>query len=104
MERFLWKGQIYPGKIEEYIDKHDNIWPEMIELMKKAGLRNYSIWNSGNNIIGYYEYDGPVKKQEVYSAHKDLLRRWNESMHGVMEMDKDERGEVLVYRQVFLME
>ena len=104
MERFLWKGHILPGKLSEYKDKHENIWPEMIDLMREAGLRNYTIWNNGSELIGYYEYDGPDKKREVYSKQEELLRRWNDNMQGVMEMNKDDDGKVLVYRCVFLME
>ena len=104
MERFLWKGHILPGKKDEYIKKHDEIWPEMIKMMKEAGLRNYSIWLSGNELIGYYEFDGMEKKQQVYAAHPDVLSRWQRHMDGVMEMDTDAADEVLVYHQVFLME
>lgn len=104
MERFLWKGRVMPGKLEEYVKKHDEIWPEMLEMMKAAGLRNYSIWNNGDEVIGYYEYDGPDKKQRIYAKFGDLLLRWNAQMQGVMEMDKDSNGNALVYRQVFLME
>lgn len=104
MERFLWKGRVMPGKLEEYIRKHEEIWPEMIEMMKAAGLSNYSIWNNGSEVIGYYEYDGSEKKQRVYAQFGDLLSRWNAYMQGVMEMDKDENGYMLAYRQVFLME
>ena len=38
MERFAWKGRIKPGMAEEYKRRHDNIWPEMKELLKQAGL------------------------------------------------------------------
>ncbi len=103
MERFVWKGRVKPGKVGEYIKKHDEIWPEMIELMHKAGLRNYSIWNCGEDLIGYYEFDGMEKKQNIYSQHKELLDRWNAHMGGIMEFEKDESGNVRVYKQIFLM-
>jgi len=104
MERFLWKGHIFPGRLDEYKQKHDDIWPEMIEMMHSAGLRNYSIWNNGSEVIGYYEFDGMGKKQQIYCKQQQLVDRWNAHMQGIMEMDKDETGAVLTYRQVFLME
>ena len=104
MERFLWKGCIYPGKLNEYIDKHNNICQQMTDMMEKAGMRNYTIWNNGREVIGYYEYDNLDRKKAVYAEHNELIKRWNKSMQGVMEMEKDENGNVLVYRQVFLKE
>ena len=104
MERFVWKGHVQPGKKDEYIRKHDEIWPEMVELMRTAGMRNYSIWSQGDELIGYYEFDGMDKKQKVYKEHQDVLDRWTAYMGGIMEMDRDENGVVLVYKQVFLME
>jgi len=104
MERYVWKGHVAPGKIAEYIKKHDEIWPEMVDLMRKAGMRNYSIGNCGDELIGYYEFDGMDKKQEVYGMHKELLDRWNKHMGGIMEFDKDEAGNNRVFRQAFLME
>ena len=42
MERFAWKGRIKPGMQEEYKRRHDEIWPEMLELLHAAGIRNRS--------------------------------------------------------------
>ena len=55
MERFAWKGRIKPGMAEEYKRRHDNIWPEMKELLKQAGICNYTIWSDGEELFGYYE-------------------------------------------------
>lgn len=104
MQRILWKGHVTPGKLEEYIKKHDEIWPEMRNLMKEAGMRNYSIWNHGLELIGYYECEGMDKKMEVYAQHKNILDRWNEHMGGIMQMDLDDSGNVKIYQQVFLMQ
>ena len=40
MERFAWKGRIKEGMQEEYKRRHDEIWPEMLALLKEAGIRN----------------------------------------------------------------
>ena len=44
-----------PGMKEEYKRRHDAIWPEMVALLKAAGIRNYTIWNVGDELFGYYE-------------------------------------------------
>lgn len=104
MERFVWKGRVMDGKLEEYTKKHVEIWPEMEALMRGAGMRNYSIWHCGNELIGYYEFLGMEKKSAYYAEHADVLARWNEHMGGIMEMEKDENGNVKNWAQVWLME
>ena len=36
MERFAWMGRIKPGMQKEYKKRHDEIWPEMVELLKST--------------------------------------------------------------------
>ena len=57
MERYAWKATVLPGKLEEYIRRHNEIWPEMKDVLHQAGIRNYTIWNVGNELFGYYECD-----------------------------------------------
>ena len=41
MERYAWKATVLPGKLEEYIRRHNEIWPEMKDVLHQAGIRNY---------------------------------------------------------------
>ena len=107
MERFCWKGHVNPGKLEEYAAKHNAMYqdfPEMEQLMRAAGMRNYSIWANGEDTIGYYEYIGADRKAEVYEAHRDILARWNENMEGLSSMDLDADGKPKVWKMIWLME
>ena len=44
MEHIAWKGRIKPGCKAEYQRRHAEIWPEMVEVLKAAGICNYSIF------------------------------------------------------------
>ena len=48
MERYAWKAVLKEGQRKEYIRRHKQIWPEMKDVLKAAGIVNYSIWLSGN--------------------------------------------------------
>ena len=39
MEKYAWKGRIVDGMLDEYIRRHDEIWPEMKALLKQGGNR-----------------------------------------------------------------
>ena len=60
MEKYAWRGKIVPGMQEEYKKRHDNIWPEMKEVLADAGIVNYSIWMQGEELFGYYECEKGV--------------------------------------------
>lgn len=60
MERFAWKATVKDGKIEEYKYRHAHIWPEMKQVLKEAGISNYTIWNVGNELFGYFECEKGV--------------------------------------------
>ena len=40
MEKYAWKAMIIEGKLSEYQRRHNEIWPEMLEVLKKAGIKN----------------------------------------------------------------
>ena len=54
MEKYAWKAKLYDGKKEEYIKRHNEIWREMKDVLKSAGIKNYSIWLDGDTLFGYY--------------------------------------------------
>lgn len=102
MERFAWKARILPGRLEEYIFRHDQIWPEMTAVLNEAGIRNYTIWNTGDELFGYYECDGVAFAAQV-QANSPVVDRWNEYMKDVMVMEIDPAtGTAVQLRQVFL--
>ena len=89
MERYAWKAEIKEGKRAEYIKRHDEIWPEMKELLKSAGIFNYSIWNVDDDLFGYYECEKGIEFAARVQAESPIVERWNEYMKDVMEMELD---------------
>lgn len=101
MERYAWKGMIVPGKLEEYIKCHNEIWPEMKEVLAAAGIRNYTIWNVGDEIFGYYECDS-VEEAGRVQAESPVVAKWDEYMKDILIMEKDPvTGAQPLLKQVF---
>lgn len=42
-EKYAFKMKLHDGKLDEYKKRHDEIWPELILLLKDAGVSDYSI-------------------------------------------------------------
>lgn len=89
MEHMAWKGRIRPGKKEEYIRRHNEIWPEMKAVLKEAGICNYTIFASGEELFGYYECSRGVVFAEKAQAESPVVDRWNEYMKDILELEMD---------------
>ena len=105
MERYAWKAKVKDGCLDEYIRRHDAIWPELKQLLKDAGICNYTIWNCGDELFGYYECEKGVAFAAKTQADSPIVDRWNDYMKDVMVMEMDPvTGAQPMLRQVFLME
>lgn len=89
MERMAWKGKIKPGCKEEYIRRHQEIWPEMVEVLKEAGICNYTIFANGYELFGYYECEKGIAFAEKTQAQSPVVDRWNDYMEDILELEMD---------------
>ena len=104
MERYAWKAIVREGMLDEYIKRHDEIWPEMKEMLHAAGIRNYTIWNVGNELFGYDECDS-VEEAGRVQAQSEVNARWDQYMKDVMIAEKDPvTGAQPLMKQVFFFD
>ena len=89
MEKYAWRGRIADGQIEEYKRRHDAIWPEMKAVLKEAGIRNYTIWLSGQELFGYYECEQGVAYAARVQTESPVVQRWDAYMKDILIMEKD---------------
>lgn len=89
MDRYAWKAMLKPGMKAEYKRRHDAIWPEMVALLKAAGIRNYTIWNVGDELFGYYECEKGLDYAASVQAESPIVDKWNQYMEDVMTMPLD---------------
>ena len=105
MERYAWKAEIIPGKLGEYIERHKNISPELKQVLKSAGICNYTIWNVGNKLFGYYECQKGIKYAAKIQSTSDVVQKWNEYMKDILIMESDpELGSQPLLKNVFYLE
>lgn len=102
MEKYAWKAIVLDGMLEEYIRRHDEIWPEMKEVLEQAGIVNYTIWNVGNELFGYYECEKGIEYAAKVQNESPIVDKWNEYMKDVMVMEADpETGAQPLLKKVF---
>ena len=102
MEKYAWKAKIVDGTIDEYKRRHDALWDEMKEVLASAGIVNYTIWNVGNELFGYYECEKGVEYAAKVQAESPIVDKWNEYMKDILIMEMDpETGAQPMLKKVF---
>jgi L-rhamnose mutarotase len=74
--KYAWTWEIKEEYLDEYITMHLNPWREIMEEHSKAGIRNYSIFQNGNQFFYCFECDD-VEAAFDYIAKSDACTRWN---------------------------
>jgi L-rhamnose mutarotase len=90
MSNYAWILEVRPGYEDEYKKRHDEIWPEMLEALRKAGVRNYNIFRHGLTLFGYFETDD---LQRTILKDDPVNARWGAYMAPIMKIEIDgQRG------------
>jgi L-rhamnose mutarotase len=105
MKRVCFLLRLKKDKVEEYRKAH-GVWPEMLEAIRAAGIRNYSMFiRSDGVLVGYFESDDPAAALQRL-GRTDVNRRWQEKMAPYFEAGSGdlETGGPEWLEQVFLLE
>lgn len=96
--------KLFPGFREEYKKRHDEIWPELVKLLKDNGIKNYSIFfdEETNTLFGYQEITGNSSSQELGTT--EIVKKWWKYNADIMETNPDNSPISIPLEQVFYME
>jgi len=83
-QRSAFVLHVRPDKIDEYVEAHENVWPEMLAALRPAGIRNYTIFRNGNEMFGYFESDD-LEAAAAYMEAQEVNARWQDTMAGLLE-------------------
>lgn len=97
MERLCHVFRISAGSEEEYVRRHLEIWPEMVEAMKDAGFANYSLFRRGLDVVAYCECDPDVDTCFRRFAGHEVGERWQAHMRGIVVDLTDADGGLVRY-------
>jgi L-rhamnose mutarotase len=95
MERICFTFELRPGTEDEYKRRHDEIWLELVEAIQEAGIRNYSLFRRGSQVIAYAECHPDVTTAFGKIGATDVNRRWAEWFEDVIVALTDDQGNLL---------
>ena len=104
MIRKGFKMFLYPGMAQEYEKRHNELWPEMKEMIYAHGGHNYSIYldPETNVLYGYLE----VEDEELWAKSADTAvnRKWWDYMADIMETNEDNSPVCVDLKPVFYLQ
>lgn len=95
---------VYPDCHQEYKKRHDEIWPELTEVLKKHGASRYSIFldEETSNLFAYVEISNLEQWNNI--AETEVCRKWWSYMKDIMKTNEDNSPVSKELKDVFFME
>lgn len=101
MIRNAFKMKLKPGCVAEYKRRHDEIWPELAEELKAAGVADYSIFLDEETLTLFAVQKLSANNSAERLPQSPVVRRWWDSMAPLMEVHPDNSPVCGELREVF---
>ncbi len=104
MKRFAFKMNLKLGCKEEYIKRHNEIWPELKKLLKESGVSDYSIFldEETNTLFACQKQSGDSSSQDL--GDNPIVQKWWAYMADLYETNSDNSPVSIPLEEVFYME
>jgi L-rhamnose mutarotase len=98
-----FKMKLKPGFEAEYKKRHDEIWPGLLQLLKDAGISDYSIFldKETNILFAVQKLTDDNKNDELPKT--EIMKKWWDYMADIMEVNPDNSPVAVDLEQVFHM-
>ena len=103
MEKYAFRMTLKKGMEAEYKRRHDEIWPELVKLLKDAGVSDYSIHldRETNTLFGVLWRRDDHGMADL--PKHPVMRRWWDHMADIMTAKPDNEPIVTPLETVFYM-
>jgi L-rhamnose mutarotase len=90
-----------PGNQAEYERRHQPIWTELQEVLKRHGVSNYSIFldRQSEQLFAYVEIESEARWNQIAST--EVCRRWWAFMKELMLTNPDDSPVAVSLDEVF---
>jgi L-rhamnose mutarotase len=80
VNRYCFCLQVKPDRLDEYVERHRDVWPDMQAALRDSGWHNYSLFLRDDGLlIGYVEADDLEAAQRAMAA-TEVNERWQAQM------------------------
>lgn len=95
--------QLHPGRVDEYRRRHDAIWPELVDTLRNAGIRDYRIFvnERSHRLLAVMWLDETHTVDDLPGL--GVMQRWWTAMADLMETRSDNSPVTEDLTPVFVM-
>ncbi len=103
MNRLAFKMKLNAGQKKAYIKRHNEIWAELVKLLKDAGVSEYSIFldEETDTLFAFQKVSGEGGSQDL--SQNPIVKKWWDFMADVMEVNPDNSPISTPLEEVFYM-
>jgi len=85
MERVCFLLKVKADRLEEYQERHQAVWPDMLQALRETGWHNYSLFlREDGLLVGYFETPS-YERALAGMATREVNGRWQREMAGFFE-------------------
>jgi len=103
LETHAFVMQLKPGYEAEYKKRHDEIWPELSELLHQAGVSDYSIFLEESSLKLF----GVLKRTRNHGMaalpEHPVMKKWWAHMADIMDSNPDNSPVAIDLKPLFYM-
>jgi L-rhamnose mutarotase len=84
--RIVYLQKLKKECVDEYLNYHNNIWPELVKAYKEHGITDISCFLNGCDLMVYMEKDEEIfesKKKEL--GKNEWENKWQKIMNGLKD-------------------
>jgi L-rhamnose mutarotase len=100
-DRIAFRMNLHPGQAAEYEKRHDEIFPELVTLLKASGISDYSIWLDPDS----HHLFGILTRADDHTLDRlpdhEVMKRWWAFMGDIMDSNPDNSPVQVPLKQVF---
>lgn len=100
-ERIAFRMRVNAGAEEEYRRRHDEIFPELVELLVGSGISDYTIWLDPETDHLFAILTLAEGRSLDDLPNEPVMRRWWAHMADVMAVEPDDKPVQVALRPVF---
>jgi len=102
-ERIAFRMNLFPGHAAEYEKRHDEIFPELAQALRDAGVSDYTIWLDPES----HHLFGILTRSDDHTLDKlpdtEIMKRWWKHMADIMNTHPDDVPVQVPLKQVFYL-
>ena len=80
LNRYCFCLKVRPDRLDEYVARHRDVWPEMQAALRDSGWHNYSLFLRDDGLLIGYVESADLEAAQKAMAATEVNARWQAQM------------------------